>query len=95
MVHLEVLEYVWLSEDVSRVLTRRAAEDAARDLNLVPKVEKTYTGEFYTPPPEKRRTFSNEKIKKVLGIKFRTIPDTLRDTLDDFSKRGWLTQFEA
>ena len=40
-------------------------------------------------------TFTPDKQRRLLGIKFRTIPETLRDTLDDFGKRGWLTQFEA
>ncbi|EJF56380.1 NAD(P)-binding protein [Dichomitus squalens LYAD-421 SS1] len=42
-----------------------------------------------------RRICSNEKAKHILGIQFRVLPDTLKDTLDYYKTRGWLAEYEA
>ena len=34
-------------------------------------------------------TYDNSKQASILGIKFRTKLETTKDTLEDFSKRGW------
>ncbi|TBU38649.1 NAD(P)-binding protein [Dichomitus squalens] len=34
--------------------------------------------------------YSPDKERKLLGVKFRTIEETTKDTLDDFEARGWL-----
>jgi hypothetical protein len=33
--------------------------------------------------------YDTAKEKRIFGIKLRTKEETLRDTLDDFAKRGW------
>lgn len=39
--------------------------------------------------------FANQKAKRIFGIRFRTVPDTLKGVVDDFSARGWLKHLEA
>jgi hypothetical protein len=34
-------------------------------------------------------TYDQSKQASILGIKFRTKLETLKDTLEDFSRRGW------
>ncbi len=34
--------------------------------------------------------YAPEKQQRLLGIKFRTLEETTKDTLDDFKARGWL-----
>ena len=34
--------------------------------------------------------YAPEKQQKLLGIKFRTLEQTTKDTLEDFKARGWL-----
>jgi hypothetical protein len=34
--------------------------------------------------------FSAEKRKRILGIKVRSIEETVRDTLADLNARGWI-----
>lgn len=36
------------------------------------------------------RILANEKAKRLLGIRFKTIQETCTDTFEDFRKRGWL-----
>ena len=31
-----------------------------------------------------------DKEQRLLGVKFRTIEETAKDTLDEFKARGWL-----
>lgn len=66
--------------------------NAAADMDLLPKLDKwdPKRAEGLSP-----RVASNEKAKSILGLKFRTIPETLRDTLGDFRPRGWLKDWEA
>ncbi|TFK79444.1 NAD(P)-binding protein [Polyporus arcularius HHB13444] len=66
--------------------------NAAAELNLLPKLDKWDPKRSEGRPA---RVASNEKAKRILGITFRTIPETLRDTLDDFRPRGWLKEWEA
>ena len=35
-------------------------------------------------------SYSPDKERMLLGINFRTIEETTKDTLDDFKARGWL-----
>ncbi|KAH6916476.1 D-lactaldehyde dehydrogenase [Coprinopsis sp. MPI-PUGE-AT-0042] len=57
--------------------------DAANALgrNLTPAI----------PDPERKRVcdFSNAKEQKILGLKYRSINDTVKDCLEDFAIRGW------
>ncbi|KAI0689152.1 NAD(P)-binding protein [Cerioporus squamosus] len=66
--------------------------ERSRELNLLPKLDKwdPKRGEGLSA-----RVASNEKAKRILGIRLRTIPETLRDILDDFRPRGWLQDWEA
>ena len=34
-------------------------------------------------------TYVMDKQQKLLGIKFKTMEETTKDTLDDFKARGW------
>lgn len=38
--------------------------------------------------------FSNEKARGLLGMTFKTIPETLRDLVADFRGRGFLKHLE-
>ena len=35
-------------------------------------------------------SYSPDKERKVLGIKFKTLEETTKDALDNFKARGWL-----
>ena len=34
--------------------------------------------------------YAQEKQERLLGIKFKTLEETTKDSLDDFKARGWL-----
>jgi nucleoside-diphosphate-sugar epimerase len=34
--------------------------------------------------------YKNEKSVEVLGLKYRTMEETTRDSIEDFKKRGWV-----
>ena len=34
-------------------------------------------------------TYDTSKEERILGIKYRTMADTTRDTLEDIARRGW------
>ena len=45
----------------------------------------------YDPSKAKHASvYKNDKAIKTLGIKFRTVEETTKDTLADFKARGWL-----
>ena len=64
----------------------------ARELNYFPKLDKGDPHRSDGAPPA--RIGSNEKAKRVLGITFKTMPETLKDILDDYRARGWLAEYE-
>ncbi|RPD53812.1 NAD(P)-binding protein [Lentinus tigrinus ALCF2SS1-7] len=66
--------------------------NAAADMNLLPKLDKWDPKRVEGLSP---RIASNEKAKRILGLTFRTISETLTDILDDFRPRGWLKEWEA
>ena len=66
--------------------------NTARDLNYFPKLDKGDPHRSDGVPPA--RICSNEKAKRVLGIKFRTMPETLKDVVDDYRTLGWLAEYE-
>ena len=39
--------------------------------------------------PVRMITYDDSKQAGILGIKFRTKLETIKDILEDFSKRGW------
>ncbi|KAI0653470.1 NAD(P)-binding protein [Cubamyces menziesii] len=67
--------------------------NTARDLNLLPALDKGDPAKY--PTPSSQRICSNEKAKKILGTKFRSFPETLKDILEQFRPRGWLTTYES
>ncbi|KAI0759540.1 NAD(P)-binding protein [Trametes elegans] len=69
--------------------------DAAQTLGLVPGLDKGDPTNYPIPPEEARRICSNQKAKRILGVRFRTLSETLKDILDDFHARGWLEAYES
>ncbi|KAI0365578.1 NAD-P-binding protein [Pilatotrama ljubarskyi] len=70
--------------------------NAAHDLYVLPGLEKVHPpaaldAESIPPHP----IFSNEKAQRLLGIEFKTIPETLKDLVEDFRGRGWLKHLES
>lgn len=61
--------------------------NTAASLNLVPKLEKGSPQRAQHAPIA---VSSSDKAKRVLGLRVKTITETLTDILDDFSARGWL-----
>jgi len=45
-----------------------------------------FEGDF---EPEYMSTYDQSKQASILGIKFRTKLETTKDTLEEFSRRGW------
>ncbi|KAI0631858.1 NAD-P-binding protein [Trametes polyzona] len=39
--------------------------------------------------------FANDKVKRIFGIKMRTVPDTMEGVVRDFRERGWLSQLAS
>ncbi|KAM5544002.1 hypothetical protein V8D89_002619 [Ganoderma adspersum] len=76
----------------SQWLTWQEYFNTARELNYFPKLDKGDPRRSDGVPPA--RIGSNEKAKRVLGITFRTMPETLKDILDDYRARGWLAEYE-
>ncbi|KAI1787249.1 D-lactaldehyde dehydrogenase [Ganoderma leucocontextum] len=66
--------------------------NTARELNYFPKLDKGDPHRCDGVPPA--RICSNEKAKRVLGIPFRKMSETLKDILDDYRARGWLAEYE-
>ncbi len=57
------------------------------------KIEPTLSAGNTSYDPSKAKfasKFDNTRAKTVLGIKFRTVEETTKDTLEDFKARGWL-----
>lgn len=69
-----------------------AIVNTARDLNYFPKLDKgdPARANGVSPP----RICTGEKAKRMLGISYRKMPETLRDVLDDYRARGWLAKYE-
>ncbi|KAI1787248.1 NAD(P)-binding protein [Ganoderma leucocontextum] len=64
----------------------------AGELGYFPKLEKGDPQRCESLSP---RRCSNEKAKRILGMQFKTLPETLKDTLDYYRQRGWLAEYEA
>ncbi|PIL32086.1 hypothetical protein GSI_06791 [Ganoderma sinense ZZ0214-1] len=64
----------------------------AGELGYFPKLDK---GDPERCASVQSRPCSSEKAKRVLGIEFKTLPETLKDTLDYYRQRGWLAEYEA
>ncbi|KAI0357281.1 D-lactaldehyde dehydrogenase [Trametes cingulata] len=66
---------------------------AAKQLRILPGLDTVSVS-----PPEDTPTypfFANEKAKRIFGIELRTVPDTLKDVVEDFRARGWLEHLEV
>lgn len=68
------------------------AGNKAGELTYFPKLEK---GDPQRCASLQARRCSSEKARRVLGIQFKTLPETLKDTLDYYRQRGWLAEYEA
>ncbi|KAI0654050.1 NAD-P-binding protein [Cubamyces menziesii] len=70
--------------------------DAAHDMDILPGLSKIHPPATSTEEklPYPRLEYSSEKAKQRLGMVFRPLEVTLRDTVDDFRKRGWLQHLE-
>ncbi|KAI0759548.1 NAD-P-binding protein [Trametes elegans] len=68
--------------------------NAARKLGILPGLTKLHskTDRGQLPP---HPIFSNTKARQLLGIEFKTVPETLQDLAEDFGKRGWLRHLES
>ncbi|KAI8976320.1 D-lactaldehyde dehydrogenase [Trametes punicea] len=84
---------------VSHLCTWQDWFDAARDMNLLPGLQRLHP----RMDPDERAAldqsphpvFSNDRAKRTLGMVFRTVSETLRDLVEDFGSRGWLEHLEA
>ncbi|KAI0820851.1 NAD-P-binding protein [Trametes gibbosa] len=68
----------------------------AHELKLLPGLERLHPAAVEDKselPPHP--IFSHEKAERLLGITFKTIPETLKDIVEDFRGRGWLKHLEA
>ena len=65
--------------------------DAANDLNPPPKLSTTLpVGVRGAGKTAKHFLFyDTTKADQILGLKYRTIAETTRDTLADYEARGW------
>lgn len=65
--------------------------DAANDLNSPPKLSTTLpVGVRGAGKTAKHLTFyDTAKADRILGLKYRTIAETTKDTLADYEARGW------
>ncbi|EIW55904.1 NAD-P-binding protein [Trametes versicolor FP-101664 SS1] len=62
-------------------------------VSVAHKIEPTLSAGNTSYDPSKVKfptTYDNTRAKTVLGIKFRTVADTTKDTIEDFKARGWL-----
>ncbi|EJF56384.1 D-lactaldehyde dehydrogenase [Dichomitus squalens LYAD-421 SS1] len=66
--------------------------NTARDLNYFPNLDKGDPARANSVSPP--RICHGEKAKRMLGISYRKMPETLRDVLDDYRARGWLAKYE-
>ncbi|KAI8976326.1 NAD-P-binding protein [Trametes punicea] len=62
-------------------------------LNVLPGLEKVERPPHreYGPAP----WFANEKAKRILGVQFRTLPETMKDLVEQYRSLGWLKHLEA
>ncbi|KAL7277942.1 hypothetical protein ACG7TL_007890 [Trametes sanguinea] len=67
---------------------------ANQTLNLVPALDKVDLEEAEKPCPP-HVYFANDKSKRIFGIEYRGVLETLVDVVDDFRTRGWLKHLEA
>ncbi|KAL7277940.1 hypothetical protein ACG7TL_007888 [Trametes sanguinea] len=75
----------------ARAVTWQDWLDAARDLGLLPLLEKEDPNAPKGPLP----TASNAKSQRLLGIKYKSLQETVKDTVADFASRGWLKHLGA
>ncbi|KAJ3004788.1 hypothetical protein NUW54_g4645 [Trametes sanguinea] len=67
---------------------------ANQTLNLVPALDKVDPEEAARPCPP-HVYFANDKSKRIFGIEYRGVPETLADIVNDFRARGWLKHLDA
>ncbi|KAL1938000.1 hypothetical protein VTO73DRAFT_12011 [Trametes versicolor] len=81
---------------VSHVCTWQDWFNAAQEQNFLPSLAKIHpvVAEDKDALPA-HPIFSNEKAQRLLGMMFKTVPETLQDLVADFGGRGWLKHLEA
>ncbi|KAJ8489563.1 hypothetical protein ONZ51_g2839 [Trametes cubensis] len=65
---------------------------AANALGVLLKLDKGDLGATGVYPPHP--TCSNEKAKRILGIKFKTVPEIFKEVYEQWSAFGWLAHLE-
>ncbi|KAH9896115.1 NAD-P-binding protein [Cubamyces lactineus] len=70
--------------------------DAARSLEILPGLSKLHATTSRQKGAELRPhlVFSGEKARQKLGIVYKTVPETLKDLVEDFRSRGWLRHLD-
>ena len=74
-------------------LTTRFTVNAASALSVLPKLDKGDPKATESCPPHP--TCSNEKAQRLLGMKFRTVPETFKEVYEYFDARGWLADLQG
>ncbi|KAH9896101.1 NAD(P)-binding protein [Cubamyces lactineus] len=67
--------------------------NAASALGVLPKLDKGDPKAAESCPPHP--TCSNEKAQRLLGMKFRTVPETFKEVYEYFDARGWLADLQG
>ena len=65
----------------------------AAELKLLPKLDK-WNSKRADVARKTARECTSDKAERILGTHYRTLEDTLRNTLDDYRSRGWIAQWE-
>ncbi|KAI0368229.1 D-lactaldehyde dehydrogenase [Pilatotrama ljubarskyi] len=74
------------------VITWEDLLSAAAEVNQLPGLKKVDAMPAASAEPIV--AFSNEKSKRVLGVKYRSVQETAKDIVEDLQSRGWLNHFE-
>ncbi|KAI0653486.1 hypothetical protein C8Q70DRAFT_927625, partial [Cubamyces menziesii] len=68
-------------------------QDWRTALSVLPKLDKGDPKATESCPPHP--TCSNEKAQRLLGMKFRTVPETFKEVYEYFDARGWLADLQG
>ncbi|KAH9855692.1 D-lactaldehyde dehydrogenase [Lenzites betulinus] len=92
--HAEVLSLLTPNAGGERFIIRGGPYVWQKFVNAARRYsDKIPSGEVETYDPKKEVypiSYSNEKSQRILGIKYRTIEETAKDSIADFEARGWL-----
>ena len=65
--------------------------NAAAELNLLSGLDK-WDPARAERAPERRRVCATDKATRVLGVQMRTVRESLRDTVEEYIRHGWITE---